>query len=438
MKGSLMSFPIHAPSSRRNIWLLFQGHFVSKVGTAVFDIAIVLWMTQHAAAAGVVGLVMMLSKLPEILLGPLAGSIVDMGSRKKVLVLTDLIVGLMVMGLGLIFLVFSERTSLQFALIVLGAVGIGIGDSFFNPAVSSFIPELVTQDRLRPVNSLYRFLTTAATFLGQGLAGLLFAKLGAPLLFLLNGVSYLFSSGSEAGIASPRSQAVPNEGLKSTLKSVLMNLREGLVYIRAYEELRNFLLIICLYHFFVSPFTVILPFYVTDVLRVSPDWYGYLMASFGAGLMIGFILAGSLKPSGAGQSALVIGCLGLSALGYLGIGLFPHPVLTLIFILIIGTAIALIVVTLNTIMQIATPNAMHGRIFGLYHTLSSASIPVGMGFFGLGLDLLRKVLSSLSLNEAHGPAIIFQLCGIALSLIVLAMIRKPSFRRFLTIQAAQV
>lgn len=416
---------------RTNMLLLLQGHFVSKLGTAVFDIAIVLWMTSHSVTASVIGLVMMAAQLPEIVLSPLSGSIVDMTSRKKVLVASDLVSGLIIVGIGAACLFGPDRTSLQFGLIVSGAICIGVSDSFFNPAVSSFIPELTPPERLQGVNSLYRFLTTAATFLGQFTAGMLFAALGAPVLFVLNGLSYLFSSASESFIVSPWKEPGPNEAQKDPFAGLLRNLREGLAYIREQEELRNFLLILCLYHFFISPFTVILPFYVSDVLKTSPAWYGYFMAAFGVGLMIGFMLAGLLKPSPRGQSVLTTGCLGISAAGYLFIGLFPYAGLTAVLILMIGTAIAMIVVTLNTIIQLATPNAIQGRIFGLYHTLSAASIPLGMGFFGVALDLLRPVLP----DPSTGPAVIFQFCGAVLLLIVAVYIRKPSFRRFLTIQA---
>ncbi|NLH43080.1 MAG: MFS transporter, partial [Planctomycetes bacterium] len=151
---------------------------------------------------GTAGIVMMAAKLPEILLSPVSGTLVDMTSRKKVLVAADLLIGVLITAVSIACLAFPDDTRLVFGLLIASAVSIGICDSFFNPAVASFLPELVTSQNLHAANAAHRFTTTAATFLGQCAAGALFAAIGAPLLFLANGVSYLFSAGSQACIAS--------------------------------------------------------------------------------------------------------------------------------------------------------------------------------------------------------------------------------------------
>jgi MFS family permease len=189
----------------------------------------------------------------------------------------------------------------------------------------------------------------------------------------------------------------------------------------------SLLFIICLYHFFISPFTVILPFYLTDVLNTAPAWYGYAMGCFGAGLLAGFLLAGLLRLSPRGRARLTTTCFGLSAIAFLLIGALPRLFLVLPLIFLIGVTIAIIVVTLNTVIQLTTPNSMHGRVFGLYSTLSSASIPFGMGFFGVSMDLLRKVLS----RPAQAPAAIFLFCGATLCAIVACLMSRPSFRQTL-------
>ncbi|MEN6427081.1 MAG: MFS transporter [Phycisphaerales bacterium] len=413
-------------SSKRNVLLLLQGHFISKIGSAAFDIVFVLWMKQQMGLAGVIGIVMMLAKLPEICLSPLSGTLVDMTSRKKVLVVCDLVIGIIITAISAICLALPGRTTLHFAMLVAGAICIGICDSFFNPAVASFLPELVARRHLQSVNSVYRFTTTAAGFLGQFAAAALFTAIGAPVLFLFNGVSYLFSAGSQACIASPAKS--PTAGRPGhPFRRVLANLKEGMAYIGDDQGLKGFLLILCLYHFFLSPFTVILPFYVTDVLNAAAAWYGYAMGCFGVGLLVGFILAGVLQLSGSGRARLVVACFGVSATAFSLIGVLHHLCLVLPLIFVIGVTIAIIVVALNTIIQLTTPNSMHGRIFGLYSTLSTASVPFGMGFFGIAMDLLRKA----SCSPSRAPATIFLFCGVTLCVIFILFMGKPAFRNAL-------
>jgi DHA3 family macrolide efflux protein-like MFS transporter len=420
-------------TARRNVLLLLQGHCVSKIGTAVFDIAFVLWMKERMGLAGVVGIVMMLAKLPEILLSPLSGTIVDMTSRKKVLVLSDLFIGVLVTMISVVCLARPDDITLSFVLLVAGAICIGICDSFFNPAVASFLPELVTGDNLQSVNSVYRFTTTAATFIGQFAAGILFPLLGAPMLFLLNGASYLFSAGSQVCICPPRNSRAAGNTPGHPFRRVFANLKEGMAYIWNYSGLRSFLVILCVYHFFISPFTVILPFYISDVLHATPAWYGYAMGCFGVGLLIGFILAGVLQLTGHRRACVAVACFGVSAAAFLLIGMLQRLCLVLPLLFVIGVTIAIIVVTLNTIIQQTTPNSMHGRIFGLYSTLSTASIPFGMGFFGIAMDLLRKTIPSPS----QAPAMIFLFCGLTLCAIFVFFMGRPSFRNALVFDASR-
>ena len=417
-------------SSERNISLLLFGHFISKAGTALFDIAVVLWLTGQTGAAGIVGVVMMLAKLPEAILAPLSGAVVDSASRKGVLAVSDLAAGVVVLAVSTGCLFFPGDRRALLVLVAAGSVLVGIADSFLNPAVAAFIPELAPDERLQTVNSAYRFLTGGATLAGQCGAGLLFAILGAPLLFAANGASYLISAWAVWRISIPRKTRAP-AAAGGKLREIPGSLKEGLAYVGRHEGLKGFLMAICVYHFFISPFTVVMPFYISRVLVMPPQWYGYFMACFGSGLLGGFLLAGLLGLSGSGRASLVVTCLGVSAAGYALIGLLRQvfPVMAVIFL--IGASIAVIVVSLQTIIQVSTPKSMHGRIFGLYHTLSTASIPAGMGFFGFALDGLSRINPS----SPNAPAHIFLASGIALLGVVLFLLAKPSFRDFLSAKA---
>jgi hypothetical protein len=151
------------------------------------------------------------------------------------------------------------------------------------------------------------------------------------------------------------------------------------------------------------------------------------MGCFGAGLLAGFLFAGLLHLPPRGRACATTACFGLSAVAFLLIGVLPRLYLVLPLIFLIGAAIAIIVVTLNTVIQLTTPNSMHGRVFGLYSTLSSASIPFGMGFFGVAMDLLRNVFS----RPEQAPAAIFLFCGATLCAIFAFFMSRPSFRQTL-------
>lgn len=406
---------------RRNIFFLLQGHTISRAGSAIFDIALILWLKQKIGSGTAIGLIMMLSNLPEIILSPFSGTIVDMTKRKGILVFSDTIIGLSALSVGIACLIFPEKTMFIMILLIGISVLAGICTSLFNPAVQSFIPELAPKEKLQSVNSLYQFTTSAALFGGQCLGGVLFSAIGLPLLILFNGISFLFSSVSEACIkVNPGSEE--KTGITDlTFNAVIGNFAEGLQYIKENFALKTFLCIICIYHFFISPFTVILPFYVNDYLGLSQKVYGFFPASLGAGLLCGFIFTGTVRLTGGKKSVMLQCCFFLPALCFLLLGMTRSSFYAISSIYITGMSIAIIVVTINTLIQQTTPGRIHGRIFGIYHTLSAASIPVGMGFFGVLLDIIKKMIS----HPERSSAVIFIFCGAALFCVWLVFIVRP-------------
>jgi len=410
---------------KSNLFFLLQGNIISKAGSALFDIALVLWLKEHLGTGTAIGIIMMLSNIPEIVLSPFCGAIVDLTKKKRVLVYADLVSGIIIVTIGIICYMFPENTVLLVVLLITGSMLLGVCSSFFNPAVRAIIPELVAGEKLQSVNSLYNFSSSAAQFAGQCFGGILFTMFGAPILFIVNGLSYLFASASEACIKGVSTNQQSTGSLSMSV--VKNNFKEGLLYIKNNYALKTFLFIICLYHFFISPFTVIMPFYVTDYLKLSQSVYGFFPGALGAGLLSGFLFAGIFKFTGRKRVIVMQCCFLFPAACFLLLGSLKSIALILPLIYLIGAAVAIIIVNLNTIIQLSTPTTMHGRIFGLYHTVSAASIPVGMGIFGFILDIMRNVSS----DQSQSSAIVFLLCGITLFLVWLLFIVHPRFRALL-------
>ncbi|MBP7460791.1 MAG: MFS transporter [Candidatus Delongbacteria bacterium] len=413
--------------SNRNLWLLMQGHAVSKLGTAVFTVGLVLWLKNQMESATLIGMVMMATTIPEIILSPFSGTWVDMKSRKSIIILSDLINGLTVLSAGIFLFMFPAHTGWMIGMIIMVSFILGVSASFFNPAVTALIPELVEESELQSANSLYQFFTNLLNLTGQGLGGVLFGLMGAPMLFLSNGISFILSAFSEgfiqSGVHSAEKHKIPDQAADYFNK-----LREGLVYISRSQGLGSFLLIMCLYHLFVASFPVIYPFYVTDCLQLSSAWYGYIMADFGLGVLAGLAVMGAFKVTGHQRMMVVMAGLLISAASTMGIGLISFLPITLLLVFLTGCSIAGISLSLTTVVQLSTPKEYHGRVFGLYHTLTTASMPIGMLLSGLALDFLKSVFRI----ETKGSAYIMVFCGLGLGLTALYILSQKSFRRLLS------
>jgi len=173
----------------RNFFLLWQGQFVSRIGSEVFSIAAIIWIKQATESATLMGILGMVAAIPALLLGPIGGAFADRYSRRRIIIFSDVINGLAVMLLAVVFYLQPENSDAILASLFGVAISIAIVSSFFVPAISASIPDLVPSDGVAGANSLRQLSSQLSMFLGQGLGGVLFRVLGAPLVVLIeNGI----------------------------------------------------------------------------------------------------------------------------------------------------------------------------------------------------------------------------------------------------------
>lgn len=380
--------------------LLWQGQIVSQFGTFLFDMALILWIKEQTNLASLMGFILMASSIPDVLLGPIGGTISDLFPKKKILVRTDIVGGLTVVLLSVAFLTGQFSTGILVGLLFITAFVLGICSSIFNPTVSSAIPFLVPQNRLQQANSLYQLSVKSGQFLGQSLGGILFTILGAPVLIFLNGLSFLISALSESFLQIPGQTESPKMDWRKSLAPFRQELKAGFRYVWQNRQLKTFLLILGGYHFFLSPLPIVIPYYTADTLGLGNEWVGFLLASFGIGTVAGFLGAGLLKTQSFRRALHILIALTAASLIFILPGLIENRLLALSALFLFGGSIGFVVVNLQTLIQEITPKEFLGRIFGFMNLLMNATIPVGLGCYGIILDVLKKILPDPALVAA--------------------------------------
>ncbi len=178
----------------RDFVLLWQSQFVSMLGSQAFSVAMIFWIKRQTDSASLLGLGMMSQWVPAILLGPFGGTLADRMSRRKLLILADLVRGgAAVARAALVLLVPGRSGTILVGLLILSAI-MGVCDAFFRPAINASIPDLVPEPDVTRANSANRLALDVSTFLGQGSGGVFFRLIGPGLLFLIDGVTYFFSA----------------------------------------------------------------------------------------------------------------------------------------------------------------------------------------------------------------------------------------------------
>ena len=379
-------------TSIRNLILLAQGQFVTALGSRVFDVAMLLWIKQATGSAALMGLAMLFSSLPAVLLAPFGGTIADRIGRLRMIVGTDLISAGLV-GAVLVSFLFTPDPLVMIGILCLGNGLLGVGEAGFGPAVDALIPEIAGKDRLERANAVFRFGQTGGGALGQALGGVLFGLVGFAGTMAINAISFSLSALSESWIRLPGaarkpqpSEAPPRERPASLWASTVATIRE-LMRVR---HTRVLLLMIAAFHFCIASLPITLPYYVERVTRLDATWFGVFMAFQSVGVLVGFVIAGMLPPARDRLARAALFGL-LVALAFFSLALISHFAAAAFVLALIGAGIGIIVVTLMTELQLVAPEDRRGAAMGAAQAVGGASVPVGMGLTGLLLDALMRL-----------------------------------------------
>lgn len=408
--------------------LLIQGHFVSKLGTYIFDIAMILWIKENTDYAGFIGLILIVAHLPEIILAPIGGVCSDLISKKKIIVISDLIGGLTLILCGT--LITTANLSKNYLLLVLFAAAATLGtlNSFFNPAVSSFIPQLVKADNLQKANSYYNLSTNAGKLIGQSTSGILFKLLSLPFLFFINGISFIFSAVSEMFIKEKSVITSLEKAERKSFNQFKQMISEGFNHIRDNKALKRLIMLVAVFHFFVSPIPILIPYYISDTLNYGFEWIGIVLFTFTIGIIAGFALSRKIVFNRANIKSNLMKILLTATLNFLLIGVMQNVLSPILNLFSLGIVIGILVVNLQTIIQTNTPPEIQGRVFGFFGTLINITFPLGFGIYALLID---QIIAAFSIKEV-APAIFF-INGISLLLFIFFII-KVNFKELFSKQ----
>ena len=230
----------------------------------------------------------------------------------------------------------------------------------------------------------------------------------------------MFSAFSESFIRIPQKIPEKSGGWLDKFRQFKSDTLEGFRYVWGHTGIRALFFAAAFINFFAIPIFVLLPFYVEDHLNATPDWYGFILAAFGFGTLIGYGIAGGVKISSHIRSKAIISALVLMSFCLPILSILREPVLALVLMIIIGALSGFFHIHIYTLLQIAIPSEMRGRVFVLLITLTGGLAPISMGLSGVIADLVNQNIP-----------LIYAVSGIiTLSLTILTSFSR-NFRSFL-------
>lgn len=357
----------------RNFKILWQGQFISDFGNALFSVALGFWVLAVTKSTALMGAILACFAVPRVLIGPFAGALADRLSRKWLIVSADFARGALytLMGLTVFFKVFP------FAAIYPLAILAGSCDAFFEPALSSAIPDVVPGEELSKANAARSVSTTVTQLTGNSLGGVLFALLSAPVMILLNGVSFLYAAVTQLFMKIPFTNAAAQK------KSFMRDLAGGIKYTFGRKGLRTLMITCAALNFFaVVGLTLLTPLF-NSTPGFGVRMYGYMMGVFTLGAVLGMVVLSAVKIKASQRSALVGFATVAMVLAMIPIGFIYNVWWLFPLAFAAGVCNAIVNMTIQTIMQATTPAESRGKVFGILGTVSGALMPLAMAVSGV-------------------------------------------------------
>ena len=379
----------------RNFRLFFFGQLISVTGTWMQTVALgwllgtLVGWDQAIVYIGLLGVVQF---LPVMVLGLFGGIIADMWPKRMTIVGTQIAAGVLALTLG--GLDFFHVVAVWHIFVL--AFLLGIVNSIDMPARQSFVVEMVGSDDIANAVALNSAVFNGARIVGPAIAGVLIGLLGTALCFILNGLSY--GAVVIGLIAMRESELMPAARLAMprSLSAIRENLGEGLRYVWHTPVVLLAIGVIGFVSTFGMNFNVVLPVMAARVLNVGSNGYGLLFAAMGTGALISALSVATLERP---RLRVLVGggiVLGLSEIVLAGTTLFPVALAAVFFA---GAGAIATAASANSLVQIAVPGPLRGRVMSVYTTVFAGSTPVGNGLTG-GVGGLWGTPAALIMNGA--------------------------------------
>jgi MFS family permease len=350
----------------RNYRLFFGGQIVSLAGTWMQNIALAWLVIELSGSALAVGALAFCRFVPFLVLGLVAGVVVDRFDTRRLLLATQGAAMLVSIALAVVTLADVATLPLVYALAALG----GLVLVFDAPGRQTLTFQMVGESELQNAVALNSGLFNASRVIGPALAGLLIAAVGTGLCFVVNAVSFL------AVFVSLRlmreDEFHPVEKRRET--RVVAGIGEGLRWAWHSPLARVVLGVITVVSTVGFNFHVLVPLLASQTLDVGAGMFGILSAAFGLGALVGALATASLRE--ASPRVFVGGAIGFSAT-MLGLALVPGVGVALVLLFALGLCFSLFTASANALLQLASPSHLRGRVMSLYLFAFAGLAPIG-------------------------------------------------------------
>ncbi len=367
---------------------LFIGELVSQTGDWFNSVALFTLLLNLTGSGQAVAFVLILKLLPTFFIGPIAGVVADRVSRKAIMITSDLLRGIVVLG----FLLIDRPDQVWMVYAIIAAEV--VLSTFFEPAKTASIPNIVAPRELVSANALSGASWSVTLALGAALGGLVTNAFGRNTAFAIDSISFFVSAGFLLFVRfpaarSPLQRRKGSAGVTIAHAIGVSDFIEGARYLRSNLRVMTLLLVKTGWGLG-GGVLLLLAVYGKQLFPIGRDGstsIGLLYAARGVGAMIGPLIAQRITRGSQRTMRRTIGAAFIiSSVFYLLFAQAPWLGLAAVFVVGAHAGGSIQWVFSTALLQIAVPDAFRGRVFALELALVTAAMSLSTYLTGWGLD----------------------------------------------------
>ena len=362
---------------------IWTGQQLSMVGSYAAQFALVWWLTMTTGSATVLATASMVALIPQIILGPFAGALIDRWNRRAVMLLADSFIALVSLWLAYMFWIGA----MEVWHVYVAMLARSLGGAFHWPAMAASTTLMVPGQHLARVSGLNQTMHGALTIAGPPLGALLMSLLPLHGVMMVDVGTALFAVVPLLFIAVPQPAREHVDALKGA--SFLSNTREGLRFVVHWPGLMALLAGALVLKVALTPAFSLMPLLVRNGFGGGAPELSLLEAIAGVGILGGGL---TLSAWGGFKRKIYTILMGLTGIG-IGIGIMGLAPgnwfwMALGGAFLVGWMVSMTDGPIMAIMQATVPAQMQGRVFALIGSLVSLSTPIGLALAGPVSDSL--------------------------------------------------
>ena len=427
-----------APQSMRTFFIIWVGQLVSIIGSGLTGFGLAVWIFEQTGQATPFALTIMFANIPQVLLSPFAGALVDRWNRRHVMIAAD--TGSAIITLGALLLLTMGQLAV-WHIYLIAALHSALA-AFQEPAYTASTTMLVPQKDLARANGLMQMGQALQMLIAPLLAGVLFVAIGLNGIILVDFVTFLFAVGALLFVHIPQPKKDDQSETKQAGRSLWQEASFGWHYLRARRGLLGLLFYFALVNFFLNFSAVLL---------------GPMILSFGTAAGLGTaqtvgglgMLIGSIAMSAWGgpkrRILAVIGFIMLAAFG-----LFVAGLQSSVWVVAVGMFVLMFSVpfgsgTSQAIFQSKVEPDVQGRVFSIRSMISRSMMPLAFLLAGPLADRVFEPLlqeggalangwigNLVGTGPGRGIGLLFIISALVLWITSIVAFANPHIRRIET------